>query len=64
MNLGDIAFQVFSLIFLLMLIFTIYFAIKSLFTYKSHSSNSKSIEEKLDTIIELLEKDKKNESEK
>ena len=59
-NLGDIAVQVFSLIFFFIFIFIIYFAVKSLFTQKNYTSNSKSIEEKLDKIIELLEKDKKD----
>lgn len=53
---GDILFQLFMFILLFGMIFAIYFFVRALVT-RSHNSNS--IEQKLDKIIELLEKDKR-----
>ncbi|WP_141433511.1 DUF4083 family protein [Bacillus sp. 03113] len=59
-NYGDIIFQFIMLIILLTIIIVIFYFIKSIFTNKSAIQRSIIIEKKLDRILELLEKDKKN----
>jgi len=56
-NIGDLVYQLIMFIFLFGMIFAAYFFVRSLLT-KSHNSNR--IEQKLDKIHELLEKDKKD----
>ncbi|MGE7602480.1 DUF4083 family protein [Peribacillus sp. NPDC097675] len=53
---GDILFQLTSFILLFGMIFAIYFFVQALV---SRPRQSNSIEQKLDKIIELLEKDKR-----
>ena len=53
---GDILFQLVMFILLFGMIFAIYFFVRALVT---RSRNSNSIEQKLDKIIELLEKEKR-----
>lgn len=55
-NIADLLFQFVMFILLFGLIFAIYFFVRSLVI---RPRNSNSIEQKLDRIIELLEKDKK-----
>ncbi|MEJ9232824.1 DUF4083 domain-containing protein [Peribacillus butanolivorans] len=56
-NIGDIVYQLIMFILLFGMIFAVYFFVRSLFT---RSNKSNSIEQKLDRIIELLEKDKRD----
>jgi septum formation inhibitor-activating ATPase MinD len=58
MTIGDFLFQLITFILLLGILFAVYFAVRSLVI--KTPENSKNIEQKLDRIIELLEKDKKN----
>lgn len=53
---GDILFQLVMFILLFGMIFAIYFFVRALVT---RPRNSNSIEQKLDKIIELLEKEKR-----
>ena len=55
-NVGDMLFQLVSFILLFGLIFAIYFFVQALVT---RSRNTDSVEQKLDKIIELLEKDRR-----
>ena len=55
-NVGDMLFQLVSFIFLFGLIFAIYFFVRALVT---KPRNTGSMERKLDKIIELLEKDRR-----
>ncbi|KRF54170.1 hypothetical protein ASG99_27715 [Bacillus sp. Soil768D1] len=57
MNIGDMIFQLVSLIFIFGIFSGVFFLVRSLVT--KQPSKSASIEQKLDRIIELLEKDKK-----
>lgn len=57
MNFGDLLFQLIMFILLLGIIFAVYFAVRSIII--KNPSNPKSIEQKLDRIIELLEKENK-----
>lgn len=58
MNIGDLIFQLIMLVILLGIIFGIYYLVRSV-VKGSRNSNSKNIEHKLDKIINLLEKEKK-----
>ncbi|MGG4268113.1 DUF4083 family protein [Peribacillus simplex] len=55
---GDVLFQLVFLIFIFGLLFGVFFMVRSLVTKQPRKSES--IEQKLDRIIDLLEKDKKN----
>jgi hypothetical protein len=57
MNFGDLLFQLIIFILLLGIVFAVYFVIRSI-VIKS-PTNSKVLEQKLDRIIELLEKENK-----
>ncbi|KOR84792.1 hypothetical protein AM233_12315 [Bacillus sp. FJAT-22058] len=56
-NYGDMAYQLIMFILLFGIIFAVYFFVRSLFT---RSNKSNSMEQKLDIIIKLLEKDKRD----
>lgn len=58
LNIGDVFFQFLMFFVLLGLIFAVYFGIRCLTKTGTRSSREDAIEEKLDKIIELLEKDK------
>ncbi|WVN10018.1 DUF4083 domain-containing protein [Peribacillus frigoritolerans] len=55
-NIGDLVYQLIMFILLLGMIFVVYFIVRSLL---ARSNKSNSIEQKLDRVIELLEKDKR-----
>ncbi|MGE7661273.1 DUF4083 domain-containing protein [Peribacillus sp. NPDC097197] len=55
-NVGDILFQLMMFIVLFGMIFAVYFFVRNLVR---KSRNSKAIEQKLDKVIELLEKEKR-----
>ncbi|MGE7602472.1 DUF4083 domain-containing protein [Peribacillus sp. NPDC097675] len=55
-NIGDILFQLIMFILLFGIIFAIYFFVRALVTRSRHSNP---LEQKLDKIIELLEKEKR-----
>ncbi len=55
-NIGDVIFQFLIFTILLLLIFAIYFGIRCLVNRFSNNPQNDEIEEKLDKIIELLEK--------
>jgi hypothetical protein len=57
MNIGDLAFQLIFFILLIGIIAAVFYAVRSLVIRKP--DNSRSIEQKLDRIIELLEKENK-----
>ncbi|MEY9869025.1 cytochrome bd-type quinol oxidase subunit 1 [Peribacillus sp. B2I2] len=56
-NAGDIVFQLIMFILLFGIIFAVYFFVRSLLT---RTNKSNSVEQKLDRVIELLEKDKRD----
>ncbi|MDR4924928.1 DUF4083 family protein [Peribacillus simplex] len=56
-NTGDIVYQLIIFILLFGIIFAVYFFVRSLLT---RSNKSNSIEQKLDRVIERLEKDKRD----
>lgn len=58
MNMGDLLFQIIFIILLMGIVAAVFYAVRSL-VMKS-PGNSKSIEQKLDRIIELLEKENKD----
>lgn len=58
MNMGDLIFQVFSFIFMIGIVAAVFYAVRSLVI--KQPDNQKSMEQKLDRIIELLEKDNKD----
>ncbi|WP_079504637.1 DUF4083 family protein [Mesobacillus jeotgali] len=58
MNIGDLLFQLVFLVLLIGLSAAVFFVVTSFL--KKKPDNQKSIEQKLDRIIELLEKDNKN----
>ncbi|WP_042352282.1 DUF4083 family protein [Bacillus massiliigorillae] len=60
MNYDDLIAQLFLFVITLAILFGVYRVIKFVFSLKNQSSNSKSVEEKLDKVIELLKKDKKS----
>ncbi|WP_268571646.1 DUF4083 domain-containing protein [Peribacillus frigoritolerans] len=53
-NIGDLVYQLIMFILLLGMIFAVYFFVRSLL---ARSNKSNSIEQKLDRVNELLEKD-------
>lgn len=57
MNIGDLLFQVISFIFMIGIVAAVFYAVRSLVIKQPY--NQKSMEQKLDRIIELLEKDNK-----
>ncbi|MGN7941672.1 DUF4083 domain-containing protein [Virgibacillus sp. 6R] len=56
MNIGDLIFQLLMFMIIFGIFFAVFFLVRSLVT--KEPDRSKNIEEKLDRIIELLEKDK------
>ena len=56
MNTGDIIYQMISFVFLLGICAAVFYLIRSL---TSKKNKSKQLEQKLDRIIDLLEKDKR-----
>ncbi|MDM5360381.1 DUF4083 domain-containing protein [Peribacillus sp. ACCC06369] len=56
-NAGDIVFQLIMFILLFGIIFAVYFFVRSLLT---RTNKSNSVKQKLDRVIELLEKDKRD----
>ncbi|MGE6717350.1 DUF4083 domain-containing protein [Peribacillus frigoritolerans] len=55
-NIGDLVYQLIMFILLLGMIFAVYFFVRSLLARLNKSNN---IEQKLDRVIEQLEKDKR-----
>lgn len=55
-NIGDILYQLFSLAIIFVIIFSVFFVVRSQI---KNTNKSNLIEQKLDRIIELLEKDRK-----
>jgi biopolymer transport protein ExbB/TolQ len=55
-NIGDLVYQLIMFILLLGMIFAVYFFVRSLL---ARSNKSNRMEQKLDRVIELLEKDKR-----
>ncbi|KRF54796.1 hypothetical protein ASG97_05220 [Bacillus sp. Soil745] len=55
-NIGDLVYQLIMFILLLGMIFAVYFFVSSLLARLNKPNN---IEQKLDRVIELLEKDKR-----
>ncbi len=55
-NTGDLVYQLIMFILLFGMIFAVYFFVRSLLARLNKSNN---IEQKLDRVIELLEKDKR-----
>ncbi|MGE7593495.1 DUF4083 domain-containing protein [Peribacillus frigoritolerans] len=55
-NIGDLVYQLIMFILLLGMIFAVYFIVRSLL---ARLNKSNSIEQKLDRVIELHEKDKR-----
>ncbi|MDG4846893.1 DUF4083 domain-containing protein [Peribacillus frigoritolerans] len=55
-NIGDLVYRLIMFILLLGMIFTVYFFVRSLLARLNKPNN---IEQKLDRVIELLEKDKR-----
>jgi hypothetical protein len=58
MNIGDLLFQLVFFILMIGIVAAVFYAVRSLVI--KEPNNSKSIEQKLDRIIELLEKDNKD----
>jgi hypothetical protein len=58
MNIGDLLFQLIFFILLIGIVAAVFYAVRSLVIREPN--NSKSIERKLDRIIELLEKENKD----
>ncbi|MEH7346328.1 DUF4083 family protein [Bacillus sp. JJ1532] len=58
-NLGDILFQAFSLIWVFLFIVLMVYVIRFFKNKKQESQKIVTLEKKLDRIIELLEKDKR-----
>lgn len=57
MNIGDLLFQLITFILLMGIVAAVFYVVKSLI--KRKPDDSKSVEQKLDRIIELLEKNNK-----
>lgn len=55
-NIGDLVYQLFMFILLFGMIFAVYFFVRSLLARLNKSNR---MEQKLDRVIELLEKDKR-----
>ena len=61
MNIGDLVTQFSMFFILLIMIFGIYYTMRTIFLkINSRNTDSKNIEQKLDKIIDLLEKKKKD----
>ncbi|MFT9599394.1 DUF4083 family protein [Mesobacillus sp.] len=58
MNIGDLLFQLIFFVLLIGIVAAVFYAVRSLVI--KEPDNSKSIERKLDRIIELLEKENKD----
>ncbi|WLR54740.1 DUF4083 family protein [Mesobacillus subterraneus] len=58
MNIGDLLFQLIFFILLIGIVAAVFYAVRTLVIKKPN--NQKSIEQKLDRIIELLEKENKD----
>lgn len=58
MNIGDLLFQLIFFILLIGIVAAVFYAVRTLVI--KEPNNSKSIERKLDRIIELLEKENRN----
>lgn len=58
MNIGDLLFQLLFIIFLIGLVAAVFYFVRSLVIKKP--DDQKNIEQKLDRIIELLEKENKD----
>ncbi|MFK9117978.1 DUF4083 domain-containing protein [Peribacillus frigoritolerans] len=56
-NIGDLVYQLIMFILLLGMIFAVYFFVRSLL---ARLNKPNSIEQKLDRVIELLEKDRRD----
>ena len=56
-NIGDMVYQFIMFVLLCGMIFAVYFFVRSLLT---RSKQTNKIEQKLDRVIELLEKDKRD----
>ncbi|MCK2001077.1 DUF4083 domain-containing protein [Peribacillus frigoritolerans] len=56
LNIGDLVYQLIMFILLLGMILAVYFFVRSLL---ARSNKSNRMEQKLDRVIELLEKDKR-----
>ena len=56
-NIGDLVYQLIMFILLLGMIFAVYFFVRSLLARLNKPNN---IEQKLDRVIELLEKDRRD----
>ncbi|MFJ7928949.1 DUF4083 domain-containing protein [Peribacillus sp. NPDC096448] len=57
LNIGDLVYQLIMFILLSGMIFAVYFFVRSLL---ARSNKSNRMEQKLDRVIELLEKDKRD----
>ena len=57
MNMGDLLFQLIFFILMIGFVAAVFYAVRSLVSKRPDKQNS--MEQKLDRIIELLEKDKK-----
>jgi uncharacterized protein YggT (Ycf19 family) len=60
MIIGDLLFRLIMFVLLIGIVFAAYYAFRSLVTKHPQNSYFNNIEQKLDRIIELLEKDKKD----
>lgn len=58
MNIGDLLFQLISFILMIGIVAAVFYAVRSLVI--KQPNNQKSMEQKLDRIIELLEKENKD----
>ncbi|MGW6661615.1 MULTISPECIES: DUF4083 domain-containing protein [Peribacillus] len=56
-NIGDMVYQLIMFVLLIGVIFAVYFFVRSLLT---RSKQTNKIEQKLDRVIEMLEKDKRD----
>ncbi|GAB6256882.1 DUF4083 domain-containing protein [Bacillus sp. BA3] len=56
-NIGDMVYQLIMFVLLIGMIFAVYFFVRSLLT---RSKQTNKIEQKLDRVIEMLEKDKRD----
>ncbi|MFS0765632.1 DUF4083 domain-containing protein [Peribacillus phoenicis] len=56
-NIGDMVYQLIMFALLIGMIFAVYFFVRSLLT---RSKQTNKIEQKIDRVIELLEKDKRD----
>lgn len=61
MNIGDLVAQFIMLLILLIMLFGIYYFMRTIFSrINSKNTDDKNIEHKLDKIIDLLKNEKKN----